>query len=310
MAAPNGWLIIDKPVGPSSAQVVGKVKWLFKQAGMKLAKIGHAGTLDPLASGVLPLALGEATKTVGYMLDADKAYEFTVVFGTQTSSDDAAGEVIAESLVRPTLDALQGVLGQLTGPISQMPPAVSALKVDGERAYAMVRRGEVPALKAREVTVRRLQVTGHRSQVREGKEVCCEVDCFAEVSKGTYIRSLARDMALALGTVGHVGSLRRVTHGVFGLPEAISLETLDTCLKTGQTPPILPVARALHGLAAYQVTTAQADDLHHGKALANTGWNMGLASTMEGDRLVAMVQVDDHGTAHPQRVFNLRDTKE
>ncbi|MFZ2586800.1 MAG: tRNA pseudouridine(55) synthase TruB [Alphaproteobacteria bacterium] len=312
----NGWLVVDKPLGPSSAQVVGKVKWLFKNAGMKLTKIGHAGTLDPLASGLLPLALGEATKTVGFMLEADKAYEFTVVFGTQTSTDDAAGDVVAESPVRPTLEEVMGVLGRFTGPITQMPPAVSALKVAGERAYDVVRRGEVPVLQAREVVVRELRVEhageaggialDARLRGHDAPKVRAEqLRCFARVSKGTYIRSLARDMAVAVGTVGHVGSLRRVVHGPFDSAEAITLEELDRCLKTGQTPPVRPVVRALHGLAAYQVSPAQAHNLHHGKALADTGWKLGVASVMEGERLVAMVEVDSAGTAHPKRVFNL-----
>lgn len=283
----HGWLIIDKPQGPSSAQVVGKVKHLLRPL-----KIGHGGTLDPLATGVLPLALGEATKTVGFMLDGNKSYQFTLKFGATTTTDDSAGETTATTPARPTEAEIQAILPRFIGPISQIPPAVSALKVDGERAYNLVRKGEVPELAARNVTVYRLQLLAY-----DGQEAKLEAD----VSKGTYIRSLARDIAAGLGSLGHVSALRRTKHGPFSLADAT---TLDKLAEMPEKPPILPVKAALDGLPAHTLTPEQAQKLRHGQVLP-TAHAAGLALMVGGDgQPVAVVEIDSTGTAKAQRVFN------
>lgn len=284
----HGWLIIDKPQGPSSAQVVGKVKYLLKPE-----KIGHGGTLDPLATGVLPLALGEATKTVGFMLNGNKSYQFTLAFGATTTTDDSAGDPTATTAARPTEAALRAMLPQFTGPISQMPPAVSALKVNGERAYNLVRKGETPQLAARPVTIHRLELLAY-----DGQNAMLEAD----VSKGTYIRSLARDIAAALGSLGHVSRLHRTKHGPFSIGQAI---TLDNLAEMPQKPPILPVKAALDDLPAYTLSPEQAQRLRNGQTLSTTHAS-GLALMVGGDgQPVAVVEVDSAGTAKVQRVFNL-----
>lgn len=284
----HGWLIINKPQGPSSAQVVGKVKYLLKPL-----KIGHGGTLDPLATGVLPLALGEATKTVGFMLDGDKSYQFTLQFGSTTTTDDSAGEPTATTDARPTEAQLKAVLPQFTGSISQMPPPVSALKVGGERAYALVRKGETPKLAARPVTVHRLNLLAY-----DGQEARFEAD----VSKGTYIRSLARDIAAAVGSLGHVSRLHRTKHGPFSIQQAI---TLDKLAEMPEKPPILPVKAALDGLPAHTLTPAEAQRLRHGQVLS-TAHPAGVALMVgEDGQPVAVVEIDSTGTAKAQRVFNL-----
>ena len=206
----HGWIIIDKPLGLGSTNVVGWVKRALREAGEPKTRVGHGGTLDPLATGVLPIAIGEATKLAGHMLDATKAYAFTIAFGAQTDTLDLEGKVIAESDHRPTLNEIQAILPRFTGPIDQVPPAFSALKVDGKRAYALARAGEEVVLKTRSVTVFALDVTDEG--LADGLPLAAITLC-ATVSKGTYIRSLARDRALALGTVGHVTMLRRTKAG-------------------------------------------------------------------------------------------------
>ena len=190
----NGWIILDKPVGLGSTQAVGAVKRALREAGEPKTKVGHGGTLDPLASGVLPIALGEATKLAGRMLDATKSYDFTIRFGQETDTIDLEGKVVASSDVRPTIEAIEAVLPSFTGAIEQVPPAFSALKVDGERAYDLARAGKEVELKPRRVTVHALSLVAADAG---------EATLSAAVSKGTYIRSLARDIARALGTLGH-----------------------------------------------------------------------------------------------------------
>ncbi|HJO66054.1 MAG TPA: tRNA pseudouridine(55) synthase TruB, partial [Sphingomonas sanguinis] len=219
----HGWIILDKPLGLGSTQGVSAVKRCLRQGGYgKGIKVGHGGTLDPLATGVLPIAVGEATKLAGRMLDSDKVYDFTIRFGEQTSTLDAEGEVVATSDVRPTRDALEAVLPRFTGPITQVPPAYSALKIDGERAYDLARAGEEVVLASRAVTIHSLTV-GEAADSGALEDITLT----AHVSKGTYIRSLARDIALALGTVGHVTMLRRTKAGPFTLAPAISLDKLN-----------------------------------------------------------------------------------
>src|SRR5206468_3380464 len=201
----HGWIILDKPVGLGSTTAVSAVKRLLRAAGEPKTKVGHGGTLDPLASGVLPIALGEATKLCGRMLDATKIYDFTIRFGEETDTLDAEGKVVATSEVRPTADAIEAILPHFTGAIEQIPPAHSALKIEGKAAYARARAGEDVKMKPRRVTVREISIR----HPREGQSPADEVALSATVSKGTYVRSLARDIAHAPGTVGHVAYLRR-----------------------------------------------------------------------------------------------------
>ena len=235
----HGWIILDKPLGLGSTQAVSAVKRALRQGDYGKFKVGHGGTLDPLASGVLPVAIGEATKLAGRMLDSDKIYDFTIQFGIETDTLDAEGKVIATSEVRPTLTQVEAVLPRFMGAISQVPPIYSALKVDGERAYDLARAGEEVTLASRDVVIHSLSIRHPREsgepspenagsgagqeigpRFRGGDEVE-EITLSAHVSKGTYIRSLARDIAQALGTVGHVTYLRRIKAGPFGLDSAI-----------------------------------------------------------------------------------------
>jgi len=208
----SGWIILDKPVGVGSTQAVGAVKRALREAGELKTKVGHGGTLDPLASGVLPIALGEATKLAGRMLDATKVYDFTIRFGEETNSLDLEGEVIATSDLRPSRSEIEAVLPRFTGPIEQIPPAFSALKVDGQRAYDLARAGKTVDLKSRQVTIHALSIVAAAAD---------ELTLSTTVSKGTYIRSLARDIAHALNSVGHVTMLRRIKAGPFALNQAM-----------------------------------------------------------------------------------------
>src|SRR5215208_5357151 len=221
----HGWIILDNPVGLGSTPAVGAVKRLLREAGKPNTKVGHGGTLDPLASGVLPIALGEATKLCGRMLDATKAYDFTIRFGEETDTLDAEGQIVATSKVRPTLDHVGAVLARFTGEIEQVPPVYSALKIDGKAAYSRARAGEAVEMKSRTVTVHSLRVFAEEME---------QITLSAEVSKGTYIRSLARDIAHGLGTVGHVSYLRRTRAGPFSLESAISLDFLEEAAKARQ----------------------------------------------------------------------------
>ena len=231
----NGWIILDKPVGLGSTTAVSAVKRILREAGEPKTKIGHGGTLDPLASGVLPIALGEATKLAGRMLDAAKAYEFTIRFGGETDTLDAEGEVVAASDLRPTAEQVEAILPRFMGEIEQVPPAYSAVKIGGKAAYARARAGEDVDLKSRKVTIHSLLVchpraSGGPASLEEQRDSRFrgndEVTLSAVVSKGTYIRSLARDIAHALGSVGHVSYLRRTRAGPFSLESAISLDFL------------------------------------------------------------------------------------
>ena len=260
----SGWIILDKPLGKGSTSCVGWVKRALKDASEAKTKVGHGGTLDPLATGVLPIALGEATKFAGRMLDATKAYEFTIQFGAQTDTLDREGTVIAESAHRPTRAAVEAVLPRFTGPISQMPPAFSALKVDGQRAYKLARAGVAVELKTRDVTVVELKIL----PIEGDREELDFVTFSATVSKGTYIRSLARDIALALGTVGHVTMLRRTKAGPFTLEQAISLDFLDEAAKARDlTRVVLPLAAGLDDIPALPVTPEEAQLLRQGQRL-------------------------------------------
>jgi tRNA pseudouridine55 synthase len=253
-AALHGWLIVDKPAGITSARVVGAVK------GATGAKVGHAGTLDPLATGVLPLALGEATKTAQFASAGRKRYRFRIRWGIATDTDDREGDVLAESSERPDAAALIAVLPRFTGTILQRPPAYSAIKVAGRRAYSLARAGKAPELAARPIEIARLRLLGMPDTDH--------ADFEAEVGEGTYIRSLARDLAAALGTSGHIAELRRLQVGRFTEAQAISLEqavTLGHSLAASEH--LLPIETALDDIPALAVTAAEAARLRHGQRI-------------------------------------------
>ncbi|MBR2820237.1 MAG: tRNA pseudouridine(55) synthase TruB [Reyranella sp.] len=291
----DGWVVLDKPVGLGATPAVSRVRRLFGAQ-----KAGHGGTLDPLASGVLPIALGEATKTVPFVMDGRKEYRFTLRFGEARATEDAEGEVTATSEVRPDDAAIAGALAAFCGEIEQMPPAFSALKVDGRRAYDLARAGETVELKPRKVLIERLEFLGRPDRDHANFLVGC--------GKGTYIRSLGRDLAIALGTVGHLSMLRRTAAGPFREAAAISLPKLEAL---GHIPALFgalaPVATALDDIPALAVTEAQADRLRQGQPVLLTRDappSGALVRAELGDRLVALVRSD--GTAlQPVRVFNL-----
>lgn len=252
----HGWLVLDKPEGMTSTQALGKVRRI-----LDAEKAGHGGTLDPIATGVLPIALGEATKTVSYAMDGAKTYRFTVRWGERTTTDDREGEVIDRSEVRPEAEAIRGVLPQFLGDIEQVPPQFCALKVDGERAYDIAREGDVVDLAARPVRIDRFELVS----LPDADHAVFEVDC----GKGTYVRSLARDIAEALGTVGHVVTLRRLRVGRFMLEGAISLDEL-AAIEHGAAVEglLLPIETALDDIPALALTEAEAHRLKHGQAVA------------------------------------------
>ena len=295
----HGWLILDKPVGLGSTQAVSAVKRALREGGYPRVKVGHGGTLDPLASGVLPVALGEATKLAGRMLDSDKTYDFTIRFGEETDTLDAEGAVVATSDARPTLAEVEAVLPRFTGPIEQIPPAYSALKVEGARAYDLARAGEAVELNPRRVTVHFLRAS---ASAREPVE---SVTLTAEVSKGTYIRSLARDIAHALGTLGHVTYLRRTRAGPFTLDQAISLDILASAAKDRALERhLLPLRAGLDDIPALSLTPDQAGLLRRGQVLVGTPAQQGLNFAMLGDTPVALVEASGH-EVRVVRGFNL-----
>ena len=292
----HGWVILDKPVGLGSTTAVSAVKRILRQAGEPKTKVGHGGTLDPLASGVLPIALGEATKVAGRMLDATKDYEFTVRFGEETDTLDTEGQVVATSDILPSQEQVEAVLPRFTGAIEQVPPAYSALKIDGKAAYARARAGEDVQLKSRTVTIHDLSVISFGE---------ARATLAATVSKGTYIRSLARDIAHALGTVGHVTHLRRTRAGPFSLEQAVSLDFLEETAKARALDgAVLPLEAALDDIPALPVTPDQAQLLRHGQRLAGFPAEPGLGlATLEGTP-VALVEASTDGLK-VVRGFNL-----
>lgn len=313
----NGWIILDKPHGLGSTQAVGAVKRLLREGGYPKPKIGHGGTLDPLATGVLPIALGEATKLAGRMLDSDKAYDFTIRFGAETDTLDLEGKVVATSDVFPTLAEIEAALPQFTGPIAQVPPAFSALKIDGKRAYDLARAGEEVALASRHVVIHALTLchpreSGDPAEASDGLDSCfrgndklAEITLSANVSKGTYIRSLARDIAHALGTVGHVTMLRRVKAGPFTENQAISLDILEEKARSRALEDILlPLRTALVDIPALALSPEQARLIGHGRVLSGVAATDGLHLATLDDVPVALVDVSS-GTVTVERGFNL-----
>ena len=333
----NGWIILDKPLGLGSTQAVGAVKRVCREAGLGKVKVGHGGTLDPLATGVLPIALGEATKLCGHMLDASKCYDFTIAFGTETDGLDAEGVVVSISDARPTLNEVAALLPRFTGAIEQVPPAYSAIKIDGQRAYDRARAGEVLAMAARAVVIHQLSlvpdavpspaccelaggpyfpsVVGHehdsplagtaRTEEAEGG-VLQSITLSAHVSKGTYIRSLARDIAHALGTVGHVTMLRRTRAGPFNLDHAISLDKLNAFGKgAAHTDVLLPLEAGLVDIPALNLSPEAAIAIRQGRVWTGGSTQDGLYWGRDAEnRPVALIEILA-GTLKVVRGFNL-----
>ena len=293
-ATHHGWLVLDKPLGISSAAAVGIVRRKFDGA-----KAGHGGTLDPLASGILPIALGEATKTTAYAMGAEKSYEFEVKWGEQTATDDAEGEVIARSDIIPSDEAIRAVLPEFIGLIQQTPPAFSAVKIGGKRAYAIARHeGEMPELAAREIRIDDLVLLSSSKGFAR-----FAVDC----GKGAYIRSLARDLGHRLNTAAHVTELRRTKVGQFSLKGAISLDFLENLSDSAAASRyVMPVLAALDDIPALLITPEEAQKLRYGQLL-ETKPNMALSHIYKAvcdDTLIALVEVHEKGLK-PMRVFNL-----
>lgn len=325
---PHGWLILDKPRGLGSTQAVGLVKRVLRQGGYAKTKVGHGGTLDPLAEGVLPIALGEATKLAGRMLDASKIYEFTVQFGEETDTLDTEGEVISRSDRRPLMAAIAAILEHFIGEIEQVPPAYSAIKVDGKRAYDRARAGEEVEINTRRVTVYSLGFANERFdpelrsafQTTTGRpdpydpaaplELADSVTLTAHVSKGTYIRSLARDIAHALGTCGHVTYLRRIKAGPFTEEQAISLDKCEEIAKGASLQDLLlPLEAGLDDIPALQLDSVSAQAVRQGRVLTELPQSDGLYLARLGNVPVALMELTA-GTAKVVRGFNLPDVAE
>jgi tRNA pseudouridine55 synthase len=297
----HGWVVLYKATGMTSTQAVGAVKRLFQ-----CKRAGHAGTLDPLASGCLPIALGEATKTVPFVMDGRKVYRFTVRWGEERDTDDAEGQVVATDTRRPQRAEIEALLPRYTGTIEQVPPRFSAVKVDGERAYDLARDGETVELAARPVEIHRLALVNSPGADTAEFE--------AECGKGTYVRSLARDLGRALGCRGHIQALRRQAVGPFGETDMISLEQLAVlCHRAAAgegslAGALLPVETALDDIPALAVSRSDAARLQRGQAALLRGRDApivrGMVYVMAADQLVALAEVD-RGEIVPKRVFNL-----
>jgi tRNA pseudouridine55 synthase len=296
----HGWVAFDKPYGMTSTQAVGKVRWLFGAA-----KAGHGGTLDPLATGLLPIALGEATKTVSHAMDGRKVYRFTVTWGEERTTDDLEGEVSASSGHRPTRQEIEAILPDFTGEIMQAPPAFSAIKLSGSRAYDMARAGETVEIAARPVVIDALRL----AEVPVAGHASFETSC----GKGTYIRALARDIGRKLGCLGHVSALRRVAVGPFTEAQMISLEKLEELSHkapggNAMGGALLPIETVLDGIPAVAIGGGEAQRLRQGQAVLLRGANAPLAAdavlVTHGGRPVGIGTISE-GSLKPKRLFNL-----
>jgi tRNA pseudouridine55 synthase len=297
----HGWVVLDKPIGMTSTQAVAVLKRLFQAK-----RAGHAGTLDPLASGGLPIALGEATKTVPFVMDGRKRYRFTVAWGEERDTDDTEGQVVKTSEARPTADAIRALLPQFTGVIEQTPPRYSAIKVQGERAYDLARDGEIVELASRPVEIHELTLM----EQPDASHSVFEAEC----GKGTYVRALARDMGRILGCYGHICGLRRTLVGPFGESDMISLEHLQALCDRAAAgegslaDALLPVETALDDIPALAITRADAARLHRGQAVLLRGRDApncsGTVYVTVAGRLLALAEIGN-GELIPKRVFNL-----
>ena len=313
----HGWVIIDKPSGPTSTQAIGRVRRVFRPQ-----KIGHGGTLDPLATGLLPVAMGEATKTIPYVMDSDKRYRFTLRWGEATATDDAEGAVIERSDHRPGLAEIDALLPRFTGWVDQVPPLYSAIKVEGQRAYDLARAAEDFSLASRRVWIGELRRLAPAELPGAGLDLAPETMMSPDhasfevlCGKGTYMRSLARDLGRALGTCAHIAALRRVSVGPFSEADAISLESLEAL---GHSPAafehLLPVETALDDIPALALSEAEAVRLRNGQAVSMLARsnrdrisqldNGDVICAMSGGKLVALARYDA-GDIRPLRVLNL-----
>jgi tRNA pseudouridine55 synthase len=295
----HGWLILDKPLGATSTQALGAVKRIYDAQ-----KAGHAGTLDPLATGILPIAFGEATKTVSFAVDGEKAYRFTVRWGEETNTDDAEGNVTETSDLRPTVEDIEALIPQFVGEISQTPPSFSAIKVDGNRAYDLAREGEEVVLEPRIVVIDELRLV----EVPDERTAVFEAEC----GKGTYVRAIARDMGRALGCRGHVIALRRTRVGPFSEDDAVTLDELRDAAAPENGGDIgqflLPVEAALDDVPELAVSQQDAANLAMGRSVLIRGRDAPILSgpmfaTCKG-RIIALGEIEK-GALHPTRVFNL-----
>jgi tRNA pseudouridine55 synthase len=297
----HGWIVLDKPIGMTSTQAVAVVKRLFQAK-----RAGHAGTLDPLASGGLPIALGEATKTVPFVMDGRKRYRFTVRWGEERDTDDTEGQIVKSSEARPAPEAIRALLPQFTGLIEQTPPRYSAIKVQGERAYDLARDGEIVELAPRPVEIHELTLVDQPDDSHSVFE--------AECGKGTYVRALARDIGRILGCYGHICALRRTLVGPFGENDMIPLEQLEALCNRAASgegslaDALLPVETALDDIPALAVTRADAARLHRGQAVLLRGRDApncsGTVYVTVAGRLLALAEIGN-GELIPKRVFNL-----
>jgi len=297
----HGWVVLDKPVGMTSTHAVAVLKRLFNAK-----RVGHAGTLDPLASGGLPIALGEATKTVPYVMDGRKRYRFTVHWGEERDTDDVEGQPTRTSDARPTVGDIEAILPRFIGVIEQVPPQFSAIKIQGERAYDLARDGETVDLKARPVEIHELVLTEQPDRDHSVFE--------AECGKGTYVRALARDMGRLLGCFGHISALRRTQCGPFDENDMIPLAELEgLCDRAASgegslADALLPVETALDDIPALAVTRVDAARLARGQAVLLRGRDAphfsGTVYVTVGGRLLALAE-QEHGELIPKRVFNL-----
>lgn len=295
----HGWLILDKPSGVGSTPLVGKAKW-----ALRAQKCGHAGTLDPLATGVLALAFGEATKTVQYVMDGDKSYRFTVRWGAATNTDDAEGEVAETSDLRPSREQIEASIAPFIGTIQQVPPAYSAIKIDGQRSYALARKGETPELSARPIRMDDLRLI----EQPDADTAVFEMTC----GKGGYVRAIGRDLGQALGCFGHIIQLRRTRTGPFTLADAISLEKLEEMRDTpGSGARLISVATGLDGVPALAVTEAQAALLRNGREVpvAVSGLEYGTTAWASLDGVPVAIGQIRSGFLHPERVLLMPDAE-
>ena len=300
----HGWVCLDKPLGLGSTEAVTRVRRLFDAQ-----KAGHAGTLDPLASGILPIALGEATKTVPFMMDARKVYRFSIAWGASTTTLDREGEITGRSEVRPTVDQVRAALPAFVGEIDQVPPAFSAIKVDGERAYDLARSGQAVELASRRVSI-------HEATVTDAPDAD-HVEITVLTGKGVYIRSLARDLATRLGAEGHVSALRREQVGPFSLENAVGLDFLEELVhRSAASEGLLPVATALDDIPELAVDDEDAFRLRQGRSIvllprqvdalqARLKPGADIVSAVNGDQPVALCSLKA-GRLQPDRVFNLQ----
>lgn len=287
----HGWLIIDKPLEISSNNVVGKARWLTKAQ-----KVGHGGTLDPLASGVLPLAFGEATKTVSFVMDGTKTYRFEVTWGETRTTDDAEGEISATCEKRPSKAEIEAILPTFLGAIEQIPPKFSAIKINGQRAYKLARADEDIEMTARTVQIDRLELI----DMPDANRAVFEVDC----GKGTYVRSLGRDIAAKLDTLGYISVLRRTKVGPFDEKSAISLDFLEEIVHSDAlSESLLAIETVLDDISALALSEEEARKIRQGMPLHRDLDNTATLRLMYEDKLLALAKIED-GFVRPFRVFN------